>query len=67
MGLLVVISHITAGFWSLAAFKLLLYAAPGLIVTVILGNYIVDHIAPEKLIKYIYAMLILFGVLLLFR
>ncbi len=67
VGLLVVISHITAGFWSLAAFKLLLYAAPGLIVTVILGNYIVDHIAPEKLIKYIYAMLILFGVLLLFR
>jgi uncharacterized membrane protein YfcA len=65
VGILVVASHITAGFWSLKAIELLAMIIPGLLITVPFGNWLVGRIAPAKAIKLVYGALIIFGILLM--
>lgn len=67
VGVLVVISHVAAGFWSLEAVKVLLMVIPGLVLTVPLGNWIVDRMAPARAIKFVYGALIIFGLLLMLK
>lgn len=65
VGVLVVASHLAAGFWTLQTVELLGLLIPGLAITVLFGNWLVARIAPEKAIKLVYAALIVFGGLLL--
>lgn len=67
VGVLVVFSHVAAGFWSLEAVKVLLMVIPGLVLTVPLGNWIVDRMAPARAIKFVYGALIIFGLLLMLK
>lgn len=67
VGILVVISHISASFWSIDALKMLGMVVPGLLVVVPFGNWLVARIDAVKAIKLIYAALIVFGILLWIR
>ena len=65
VGILVVASHLAAGFWSIKALEVLAMVIPGLIVVVPFGNWLVARIAPERAIKLVYGALIIFGILLM--
>lgn len=67
VGVLVVISQLAAGFWSMDVVKLLLLLIPGLLVVIPLGNYLFDRIPKTKLILLIYGLLIFLGILLLIQ
>ncbi|MBF7128961.1 sulfite exporter TauE/SafE family protein [Pediococcus pentosaceus] len=65
VGILVVASHLAAGFWSIDALEVLAMVIPGLLVVVPFGNWLVARIAPERAIKLVYGALIIFGILLM--
>lgn len=67
VGILVVISHISAGFWSINAIELLVLVIPGLFIVVPFGNWLVRRVDAARAIKIIYGALIIFGVLLWIR
>lgn len=67
VGILVVVSQATAGFWSMTVVKLLLMLIPLLLIVIPLGNWIDAHTNPERLVRYIYGLLVIFGILMLWK
>ncbi|KRM57903.1 hypothetical protein C5L31_000102 [Secundilactobacillus malefermentans] len=67
VGVIVVVSQVASGFWSMEVVKLLCIIVPLLFVVIPFGNWLTAHIASETLVKYIYMLLIVFGGLLFFR
>lgn len=67
VGLLVVTSQAWAGFWSMTVLQLLLVIVPLLVIVIPFGNWIYARVNPATLVKYIYGLLIVFGLLMMFK
>ncbi|WP_282808462.1 TSUP family transporter [Secundilactobacillus kimchicus] len=67
VGLLVVMGQASAGFWNFSVVKLLLIIVPLLVIVVPFGNWVASKIAPDRLVRYIFGLLVVFGGLLLTR
>ncbi|MFT8909078.1 MAG: sulfite exporter TauE/SafE family protein [Lentilactobacillus diolivorans] len=67
VGIIVVASQAIAGFWSLEVGELLLWIVPLLLIVIPTGNWLVDHIDPNQMVKYIYGLLIIFGIMLFLK
>lgn len=67
VGILVVISQFSAGFWSWDVVKLLLIILPLLLLVIRFGNWITTVVHPNTLVKYVYGLLIIFGILMLIQ
>lgn len=66
-GCFIVMSHGVSGFWSLSLVQLLIIVLPLLVLTLWLGNIISKHINPKTFIKYVYILLIIFGILMIIK
>ncbi|MCD2255382.1 sulfite exporter TauE/SafE family protein [Agrilactobacillus fermenti] len=67
VGVIVVFSHVVSGFWSLEVVKILLICLPLLVFTIWLGNWLTYKINNQQMVKYIYGLLIVFGLILFVR
>lgn len=67
VGTLVVLSQLSSGMWSLEVVKLLAIIIPLLFVVVPLGNWIGSKIDSQHFTKYVFGILILFGLILLIK
>ncbi|GAF35642.1 sulfite exporter TauE/SafE family protein [Lentilactobacillus farraginis] len=67
VGVLVVASQAIAGFWTIEVFQLLAIIVPLLLIIIPLGNWLTDHISSEMMVKYVYALLVVFGILLFLK
>ncbi|MCE4980898.1 TSUP family transporter [Mammaliicoccus sciuri] len=66
-GCFIVFSHGVSGFWSISLWYLLLSILPLLILTLWLGHIINNKIDQRALIKYIYMLLICFGIIMIVK
>ncbi|MCT3400827.1 sulfite exporter TauE/SafE family protein [Lentilactobacillus hilgardii] len=67
VGILVVASQAIAGFWSMEVFELLAIVTPLLFLVIPFGNWLTDHIDNALMIKYVYGLLIVFGMMLFIK
>lgn len=67
VGCLVVASQAVAGFWQSEVFVLLAVIVPLLLIVIPLGNWLADYIDNALMVKYVYGLLIVFGVLLFLK
>jgi Predicted permeases len=67
VGTLVVLSQLGSGMWNLEVVKLLAIIIPLLFVVVPFGNWISSKIDSEHFTKYVYAILIVFGLMLVLK
>lgn len=67
VGTLVVLSQLGSGMWSLEVVKLLAAVIPLLFIVVPLGNWIGSKIDSQQFTKYVYVILIVFGLILLIK
>lgn len=67
VGTLVVLSQLSAGMWNFEVIKLLLMIIPLLFIIVPLGNWISSKIDSDHFTKYVYSILIIFGIMLLIK
>lgn len=66
-GFIVVASQMASGFWNLEVVKLLLISIPCLLVVIPLSNRVASKINTASLVKYVYGMLFLFGIMLMIK
>ncbi|WP_369964184.1 sulfite exporter TauE/SafE family protein [Mammaliicoccus lentus] len=66
-GCFIVTSHGVSGFWSPSLWYLLIIVIPLLVLTLLFGNMISKRIDPKSFIKYVYILLIVFGILMIFK
>lgn len=67
VGGIVVLSQISSGMWNIEVVKLLLIIVPLLLVVIPLGNWISSKINSSDFVKYVYIILIIFGMILLIK
>ncbi len=67
VGVIVVTSQAASGFWSFEVVKLLLIAIPFLLILLPFANWINTKIDSVRMVKYVYAMLTMFGIMLLIK
>ena len=67
VGTLVVLSQLGSGMWSMEVVKLLAAIIPLLFIVVPLGNWIGSKIDSQQFTKYVYVILIIFGLMLLIK
>lgn len=66
-GCIIVASHGLSGFWNTQLWWLLAITLPFLFITIILGNILSHKINQNTLIKYIYLLLICFGIIMIMK
>lgn len=66
-GIIVVSSQLASGFWNLEVLKLFLISLPLLVIVIWLSNLVSAKINTATLVKYVYGMLFLFGIMLLIK
>lgn len=66
VGILVVASQVAAGFWQIVVAELLAVIIP-LLIVIPLGNWLADHINNAQMVKYVYGLLVVFGILLFLK
>ncbi|TLQ17414.1 sulfite exporter TauE/SafE family protein [Lentilactobacillus parafarraginis] len=67
VGILVVASQAAAGFWHIEVAELLAVIIPLLLIVIPLGNWLADHINNAQMVKYVYGLLVVFGILLFLK
>lgn len=67
VGSLVVLSQLGSGMWSLDVVKLLIVIIPLLFIVIPLGNWISTKIDSQHFTKYVFMILIIFGIILLLK
>lgn len=67
VGLVVITNHAVSGFWSMELFYIIIVMLPFLIITIKLGDMIAEKIDQQILIKYVYLLLIIFGILMIIK
>ena len=67
VGMIVVVSQLASGFWTIKVVQLLLIIIPLLFIVIPFGNWLSAHVSRETLVKYIYMLLIIFGGLMFYR
>jgi len=67
VGSLVVLSQLGSGMWSLEVVKLLAMIIPLLFIVVPIGNWISSKIDSQHFTKYVFGILIIFGMILLIK
>lgn len=67
VGVIVVSSQVASGFWNMEVVKLLLICLPLLAIMIPLTNRLNQKIDAAHLVKYVYGMLTVFGIMLLIK
>ena len=67
VGSLVVLSQLASGMWNIEVVKLLAMVIPLLLIVIPLGNWINSKIDSQHFTKYVYMVLIIFGLILLLK
>ena len=67
VGSLVVLSQLASGMWNIEVVKLLAMIIPLLLIVIPLGNWINSKIDSQHFTKYVYMVLIIFGLILLLK
>ncbi|WP_083988271.1 sulfite exporter TauE/SafE family protein [Companilactobacillus ginsenosidimutans] len=67
VGVIVVSSQAVSGFWNMEVVKILLISIPLLLILIPFANWVSKKINSVQMVKYVYAMLTLFGVMLIIK
>nr|WP_057764883.1 sulfite exporter TauE/SafE family protein [Companilactobacillus tucceti] len=67
VSLIVVSSQMVSGFWNMEVVKLLLMTIPFLFILIPFSNWVGTKINSAEMVKYVYGLLLLFGIMLLIK
>ena len=67
VGLVVITNHAVTGFWTMEMLYIIIATLPFLIIIIKLGDVIAEKIEQQILIKYVYLLLIIFGILMIVK